>query len=376
LSEAETLGHAAGGRSIARFGDGELRLAVGSGCSSQVADKDLAAELVGILTRPSNVLPCIPNFQKTPNRKTWDRYAAGNFARLYALKIYGSSFITRPDNAPWIDNDEYWRSVERLWEGKDVVLVSGDSKSLRAEQIAETARSVRVVTGPRTNAYAVVDRLEEEIAAPAGVVILCLGAAATVLAARLAHCGVHALDLGHIGMFMRHAGAFRFSRDDLASELFRRSALPWRKFSTPIGADETANTIASFAVYQLGATSILDYGAGSGWLAHNFGVKFPSAGPRVINFDLLDELMPKPADVVVGVDLLNYCEPDKRAAVFQHMCLLAKRGVYLEHYDQFGRIAEIVMHYVRGQSEKWEARISTETTNRQRIWLTRRGGTR
>jgi hypothetical protein len=68
------------------------------------------------------------------------------------------------------------------------------------------------------NAYAEINRIEAEIMSePAGPVLMCLGVTATVLAARLAAKGVHALDLGHIGMFRRHAGAYRFRSADLLS---------------------------------------------------------------------------------------------------------------------------------------------------------------
>jgi hypothetical protein len=47
LGERETLEAIHTGRSIARYGDGELRVALGRKCVSQEADENLARELEG-----------------------------------------------------------------------------------------------------------------------------------------------------------------------------------------------------------------------------------------------------------------------------------------------------------------------------------------
>ncbi|HMJ15501.1 MAG TPA: GT-D fold domain-containing glycosyltransferase, partial [Polyangiaceae bacterium] len=220
LSEQKTLA-ACSQFSLARFGDGELRLATGGDCSSQRGHPALARELAGILARyQTGLVVGIPNFAHGPRTKNWAPYASGKFANLYHQPLYGSSFVSRPDNAPSIDTPEYWAQVRALWAGKDITLMGGDDKSLTAEMMPE-ARSVRVVRGPSQHAYAQIDPLEEQIGRPSGTVILCLGATATCLAARLHAKHVHALDLGHIGMFMRHAGAYRFGADDLVSPAYR-----------------------------------------------------------------------------------------------------------------------------------------------------------
>jgi hypothetical protein len=123
--------------------------------------------------------------------------------------VFGSSFITRPDSAPWIDTPEFWADLASLWKGRDVVLVAGTERSLRVEQLVGV-NDCRRVAVPRRDAYAEIDRIVEEIGLPAGPVLMCAGPTATVLAARLGKKGVQALDLGHIGMFMRHAGAYRY----------------------------------------------------------------------------------------------------------------------------------------------------------------------
>ncbi len=208
LSEDETLDIALNGRSISRYGDGELRLALGGTSASQEANPELKRELQRILAVPSKALPCIPNYAiPSPKKANWEKYAIPKFTNLYKLKEYGSSLITRPDTAPWIDRDDYWEKVRGFWKGRDVVLVNGGDRSLRVNMLHD-ANSVREVKGLYRDAYREVGRLQNEIEDVVGKdrhipILLCLGACATVLAVRLADKGFWAVDLGHVGMMIR-----------------------------------------------------------------------------------------------------------------------------------------------------------------------------
>lgn len=208
LTEAETLEAALAGRSIARFGDGEFRLAVGGRAISQEANPKLADELRFMLARRTHALVCIPRIDGAlPKDKVngWMRYTEPRFVKLLdPRRTYGSAFITRPDSAPSIDNEKYWNRFRDCWRERDCTLVIGSQRSITTDMMAE-AKSIRVVDGTYHDSYAEIDRIEQEVGEPAppARVILCLGATATVLAERLARKGVHALDLGHAGMFIR-----------------------------------------------------------------------------------------------------------------------------------------------------------------------------
>jgi hypothetical protein len=170
LGEHETL-ELCFTRSIARFGDGEFKLAIGRKCVSQVFEKKLGAELRAILETKSEALPAIPNGKPSPRRESWERYAQEPFAFKFADQAYGSAFISRPDSAPWIDTPEYWDRVFDLWRGKDVVLAVGDRRSIRPEMLHE-AKSLRIVNGMRQHTYQMIDQIEEEIGKPSGTVIM------------------------------------------------------------------------------------------------------------------------------------------------------------------------------------------------------------
>lgn len=212
MSEIDTIRAAIAGRSIARLGDGELRLADGGSAISQEAGKGIKGAMLEVLGGDHDVLTCIPHMQSPKYEKTWYKYNMDKYIRMYKRKEYGSAFITRPDSAPWIDNDEYWGLVEQLWAGKDITLViSEEHTSLRPAQL-EAAKSIRLIEGPRRDAYARVDDLMRAIGPlnKGDPVILCLGAAATWLAVILnAQYEAHALDLGHIGRMLRQKGRWR-----------------------------------------------------------------------------------------------------------------------------------------------------------------------
>jgi hypothetical protein len=211
LGELATLEAVHVGRSIARYGDGELKIAKGADAKSQAGNPELARRLRAILLDAGErCLVAIPNIatDATPKLDFWRQYRDQRWTRFYSRGVtYGSSFITRPDSAPWIDNADYWQRVIDLWRGLDVVLVRGSSKSLCAADLV-LAKSVDEIVASRQHAWADYPHLMRRLAGEKRRVILCLGATATVLAYDLAALGVHALDLGHIGMFLRKEGRF------------------------------------------------------------------------------------------------------------------------------------------------------------------------
>jgi hypothetical protein len=201
LGELETMRRIVAGASIARYGDGEFKLcADGPGIKSQTGDPTLARRLREILIDSGDCLVGIPNIRSdTPKAEFWGKHTA--FGRFLADRPYVSSFISRPDSAPWINTDEYWALVESLWIGQDVTVVRGSGKSLAPDDLVG-AGAITDVLCPRQHAFAEYDDILERICRPARVLI-CLGPTATVLAADLCARGVQAIDLGHIAMFLR-----------------------------------------------------------------------------------------------------------------------------------------------------------------------------
>lgn len=327
-NEESTLGIATA-KNLARFGDGELSIVLGGNCISQMYDPKLQRELAEILQNGDrDLLVGIPNVE-SKTKAAWARYGEPRYASLYGPGPFGSAFITRPDSAPWIDTPEYWRALSQLWVGKDIVLVAGTERSLRPQQLAGV-NDLRRVGGPRRDAYAVIDQILEEIGTPGGSVLLCMGPAATVLAARLAKRGVHAVDLGHVGMFMRHAGAYRYTRDDFISARYRGLLAELHK-GKRWGADGHKHAAQVEALYrELAGTTCLDYGCGEGTLKKALAaienpIRVQEYDPGIDGKDGL----PKPCDVTACTDVLEHIEPEKLPAVLDHLYRITGKGAFL-----------------------------------------------
>jgi hypothetical protein len=92
-----------------------------------------------------------------------------------------------------------WRSI---WDGCDVCYVIG--RKSRFEPIPalfDGVSSTRTIYSSPADAYADIERLLGEIAATVPretLILLALGPAATILAAKLSRLGYWAIDIGHI----------------------------------------------------------------------------------------------------------------------------------------------------------------------------------
>lgn len=207
FDEDQTLDAVLSGKSIARYGDGEFNIALGGNCVSQTGHPDLASELRDVLYNPEG--DCIVGTVRpgTPSPKNWfwdNIVSREKIQKLHNQKaVYYSSWISRPDSAPWVDRLDYWKSMFSLWRGKDVTLVAGSFRSLTREKLKH-ANSVELIECSYRDAFSMVDDLEKKcLSSPNKTILLCCGPTATILAKRLSKKGKHALDLGHIGMFSK-----------------------------------------------------------------------------------------------------------------------------------------------------------------------------
>jgi hypothetical protein len=200
LGEEATLSCVLDGQSLARYGDGEFRLCAELSIKCQTLHTNLSSRLRKILRTSGECLVGIPNIHSaTPKAAFWQPQL--RFARYLVDRPYVSAFVTRPDSAPWINTDDYWAALQSLWVGQAVTLVRGSSKSLTAEDLVGAA-DVTEVLAPRQHAWADYEELLERVGRPARA-LLCVGPTATVMAVDLCQRGVHAIDLGHIGMFLK-----------------------------------------------------------------------------------------------------------------------------------------------------------------------------
>ena len=210
VGEFATVRRLLEGYSIARFGDGELKMAYGQGYVRQPGSVKLMAELLSVLQHPTDkCIVGIPTMdQEGPKYANWTRHIRRFTPILKDTVQYYSAFITRPDSAPWINTREYAKLVEELWKGKKAVVMCERKGSMhRAVRFA--AQKAIHVECPRHKAFDEIDRLFDAIRSHnPDIAVLSAGPCATCLADRLSASGIQAIDLGSAGGFLsRHLAA-------------------------------------------------------------------------------------------------------------------------------------------------------------------------
>jgi hypothetical protein len=204
IGEWDTMRAVCAGSSIARFGDGELKLMHCKSYVREPASRKLAAELRAVLTNPHpRCIVGIPTMSSDgPKFENWIRHR-DRFAGVLAPHVtYYSAFITRPDSAPWIQCEEFARLVESLWRCKRAaVICEPKNKILTAVRLS--AARTKHIRCPSHLAYSRIDLFEDAVLeAEPEIALLSVGPTASCLANRLAAHGLHAVDIGSAGGYL------------------------------------------------------------------------------------------------------------------------------------------------------------------------------
>lgn len=203
--EFDTVRRVLTGASIARFGDGELKILEGNGYSRERSNPKLTREMRALVADPHrDCLVAIPTMDPAgPKYTNWLRHEA-RFCKYFAAddgREYFSAFITRPDSAAEpIESPEYFDLLAMLWAGRERVLVVSEPGNKLLTVVRAMAASVIHVECPHRSAYSVIDDIEMEVRrAKPSVALMSCGPTATCLANRLARRGIQGVDLGSIG---------------------------------------------------------------------------------------------------------------------------------------------------------------------------------
>lgn len=205
IGEVETVRKLHEGYSLARFGDGELKLMDGGSQVREPQNFYLGLELKRVLQDPyKRVLVGIPTMdRKGPKYESWQRHLARYCRLLSPAVTYYSSFISRPDSAPWIRTPKFAALVEKLWKGKRVALVCENDETKIHRIVRLSASELIHIPCPHTETYSVSSEIVSSVLlAKPQIAILSAGPAATCMAQRLAVCGVQAIDIGSAGGFL------------------------------------------------------------------------------------------------------------------------------------------------------------------------------
>lgn len=206
IDEFSTLKNLKEGMSISRYGDGEFKLVAGKSIKSQDANTALRDELRSLLVcnKSKELMIGLPRVNiNLPKYDYWNRFFSNEIYTQWINPndLYYSAFISRGDNAPLINTQQYWQQIEELWRDKDITYVCGGKQALKP-YLKKMCRSLEIVEAPARNAYDEIDQIYK-FSKGANCVIACLGATATVLCSRLVKEGQQAIDLGHLGLYYR-----------------------------------------------------------------------------------------------------------------------------------------------------------------------------
>lgn len=203
--------------SLARFGDGELKVLNGFDINFQPSNPLLQQRLREVSeAKDIALLIGIPDIFEHLERycafdqKFWRYHLCWNRKRWYSLlspeRNYASTFLSRFYS---IDFDrtkaaERIGVVRQLWKGRDIMIVEGkDSKIGVGNDLFSSALSIRRILCPSKDAFACYDAILAAIQKTvlrSDLIILALGPTATVLSFDLCRAGYQALDLGHIDL--------------------------------------------------------------------------------------------------------------------------------------------------------------------------------
>lgn len=200
--------------SIARFGDGEIKLANGTDISFQKASSELTKRMREVLSvDDEGFLPCILSFfdydpqiteetnahwKKHMNRyrHVWYKYTSRNI-------LYGHSFISRF----YIEIEDKntakprFKKLKQFWADQDIIIVEGEQSRLGVgNNLFDNVKSIRRILCPVENAFDKYDKIldaAKEAASDNSLFILAVGPTATVLSYDLFKAGFRSLDVGH-----------------------------------------------------------------------------------------------------------------------------------------------------------------------------------
>ncbi len=208
------------GKSLCRFGDGEFAVIQGHDRQKfQRPDERLAVRLNEVLHQTNDkVLVAIANNYGDLTKYNSDaRYniraymmektRQGHYELLDFNRTYYDAYLTRP-YAMYADKDtdapsRRFQKLSGIWEGKKLLIIEGEKTRMGVgNDLFDNAADIIRILGPAEHAF---DRYDDILSKALEqekdrLVLIAMGATATVLAYDLTLAGFQALDIGHIDL--------------------------------------------------------------------------------------------------------------------------------------------------------------------------------
>lgn len=205
-----------GRKSLARFGDSEIRVMLG------VDPKDYQQPSLELSRRLKEIIKCnsdniligingvFKGYSQEPYvaRRYWASFIRIYFDSFYKelnpnVKYIDSSFTRLYVRRNIKDVGVKFKYIKKIWDNREIVFIEGQYSRLGVgNDLFDNAKSIRRILCPHKNAFNVYKEiLEKASQLPKNkLVIIALGASATVLAYDLCKMGYQALDIGHIDL--------------------------------------------------------------------------------------------------------------------------------------------------------------------------------
>jgi glycosyltransferase family protein len=200
--------------SFCRFGDGEFSLMAGESIPFQKSDPKLSRRLHEVMrSNYNNIFIGLPHcyYSSVHDMREYPKSFIRSWVAQNRKKITSQAGLNKQyydtgctqlyalfEN---YDFDSYFKKIVRLWNGKDIAIICGETvfKSIE-KNIFECANTIEYQYAPSRDAFDYYDQILEKAKAidDKKLIIIILGPTATVLAFDLAMLGYRALDMGHI----------------------------------------------------------------------------------------------------------------------------------------------------------------------------------
>ena len=201
-------------RSIARFGDGEIKLVAGRTISFQKSSafitnkmrEVLSSDIDGLMIGIADIFGDGERYDEFTNNY-WKKHLARFRGVWYKYLIRGKKYYNASMTRQYIglknkeESGEIFDHIKKIWDGRDVVIIEGEMSRLGVgNDLLDNAKTIKRILGPSKQAFDKYDEILEEAKKTdkSSLILLALGPAATCLAYDLHKLGFQAVDIGHV----------------------------------------------------------------------------------------------------------------------------------------------------------------------------------
>ena len=233
------------GKSMVRFGDGEIVMIKGVDLMLQKASPEIGKGIAAMLAYPyDDLMVTIPGIFDTLSdhhkasrqfwqdhlffcRKTYEKYCNPN-------RVYYSTFVSRcyyfgKDRSRC---DGWFAKIRKIWENRDIVIVEGTrTHNGVGNDLFDSAASIERIICPPSDAYSALPAILEECLryGKDRMFLLSVGVAAKFLALELFQKGYRVLDIGNLDMeyewyIRKAADKIPLAKHDIVGEEANREA--------------------------------------------------------------------------------------------------------------------------------------------------------